>query len=133
MTAPAPVPDSFLRDYAETRRFMAGRPTSAELSPDSSAVLFLRSRPRSEVQALFETDLRTGQTRQLLDPEEILAGAAQSLTAEERAQLERQRVAARGFTRFELSRDGRRVVLGLSGTPCLIPRPTSAARTLRTG
>lgn len=133
MTAPLPPTDSFLRDYAETRRFMAGRPASAELSPDGSAVLFLRSGPRSEVQALFETDLRTGQTRQLLDPEELLAGAAQSLTAEERAQLERQRVSARGFTRFELSRDGSRVVLGLSGTLCLVERTTGAARTLRTG
>ncbi len=126
-------PDPFLRDYAETRRFMAGRPASAELTPDGSAALFLRSGPRSEVQALYETDLRTGRTRCLLDPEEVLAGAAQSLTAEERAQLERQRVAARGFTQFEVSRDARRVALGLSGTLYLVERTIGAVKTLRAG
>ncbi len=62
------VGESFLRLYAETRRFAAGRPTAARLAPDGQAVLFLRSGPRSPVQALFETDLSTGQTRQLVAP-----------------------------------------------------------------
>ena len=125
--------DAFLRDYAETRRFMAGRPARAKLTPDGQAVLFLRSGPRSDVQALFETDLRTGRTRLVLDPEELGADAAQPLPSEERAQLERQRVAARGFTRFELSRDGQRVLLPFSGELLLLERATGAARTLRAG
>src|SRR3990172_5850388 len=125
--------DAFLRDYAETRRFMAGRPARAKLTPDGQAVLFRGSGPRSDVQALFEAALRTGRTRRVLDPEELGADAAQPLPSEERAQLERQRVAARGFTRFELSGDGQRVVLPFSGELLLLERATGAARTLRAG
>jgi dipeptidyl-peptidase 4 len=133
MTTAPPATGSFLREYAETRQFGAGRPASAKLTPDGEVALFLRSPPRSPVQALFETDLRTGRTRQVLDAEALLAGAAQSLTKEERAQLERQRVSARGFTRLELSRDGRRAVLGLSGRLYLVERATGAVQALHTG
>ena len=132
-SAPPPATDAFLRDYAETRQFGAGRPVSAHLTPDGEVALFLRSGPRSPVQALFETDLRTGRTRELLDAAKLLAGAAESLSKEEHAQLERQRVSARGFTRLELSRDGRRIVLGLSGRLYLVERATGAVQALRTG
>ena len=126
----APAPDPFLRDYAETRRFMAGRPAGARLTRAGEAALFLRSGPRSHVQALYETDLHTGATRLLADPAQLLAGAAQELTAEEQARLERQRVTARGFTRFEVSRDGRRVLLVLSGRLYLLERPGGRTRAL---
>ncbi len=125
--------DRFLRDYAETRRFLAGRPAAVRLTSDGAAALFLRSGPRSDVQALFETDLRTKRTRLALDPEELLAGTAQELSDEERAELERRRVSARGLTSFELSRDGARVVVGFSGRLYLLERLTGAVRTLRTG
>ena len=39
----------FLRDYAETYRFSAGRPAGIKITPDGDAVLFLRSGPRSRV------------------------------------------------------------------------------------
>jgi dipeptidyl-peptidase-4 len=131
--AAPPAADAFLREYAETRRYMAGRPAGARLTADGSAALFLRSGPRSAVQALYETDVTAGRTRELLDAERLLAGAAQSLTREERAELERQRVAARGFTRFDVSKDGRSVVVALSGKLYLVERATGAARALHTG
>src|SRR5919206_2012759 len=130
MSASSPSADTFLREYAETRRYMAGRPAGARLTADGAAALFLRSGPRSPVQALFETDLRTGATRELLDAAKLLAGAAQSLSKEERAALERQRVSARGFTRFELSRDGARIVLALSGRLYAVERATGAVKAL---
>src|SRR4051794_31695425 len=66
--------EDFLRQYAETYRFTLGRPRSAVVTPDGSAVLFLRSQPRSFVQDLYEFDCRTGSERVLLTADKILAG-----------------------------------------------------------
>ncbi|BDG08057.1 S9 family peptidase [Anaeromyxobacter paludicola] len=129
----ARVAESFLHQYAETRRFAAGRPASARLTPDGAAALFLRSGPRSPVQSLFETDLATGQTRELLSAATLLAGAAQVLSPAEKARLERERISARGLTHFELSRDGRRVVVAVGGRLWLYERGTGAVRPLGTG
>jgi dipeptidyl-peptidase-4 len=110
-----PTSDSFLRTFAETRRFVAGTPVAPTFTPDGAQVLFLRSGPRSAVQTLWAFDVATGQTRELLTPEALLHGGSQTLSAEEKARLERQRISARGFTHFLLSEDGARVLVGLSG------------------
>ncbi|HET9551748.1 MAG TPA: DPP IV N-terminal domain-containing protein, partial [Anaeromyxobacteraceae bacterium] len=137
--APAPAPASppaaepFLRRYVETRRFTAGRPARPVLTPDGDAVLFLRSGPRDAVQALFATDLASGETRELASAARLLAGAAAATTAAEQAQLERQRITARGITSFTLSRDGRRVAVTVGGKLFLVDRRSGAATPLRTG
>ncbi|MFY3745115.1 DPP IV N-terminal domain-containing protein [Anaeromyxobacter sp. Red801] len=124
--APAPPPaDPFLRQYAETRGFRAGRPTAVQLSPDGRAALFLRSGPRSRAQALLETDLATGATRRLVE-----ADGAGALTPEEAARLERQRITGRGITHFVLSRDGAHVVYGLGGRLWLLDRAAGRAAPL---
>jgi dipeptidyl-peptidase-4 len=123
----------FLKDYAETRRFMSGRPVGPKVTPDGRAVLFLRAQPRDARQWLYELDLEAGRTRVLLSPESLLAGASETLTAEEKARLERQRVTARGFTAFQLSPDGARVLVALSGRLWLADRASGAARQLETG
>lgn len=116
--APAGAPaDPFLRQYAETRGFRAGRPTGVQLTADGRAALFLRSGPRSRAQALLETDLGTGATRTLVE-----ASGAGPVTAEEAARLERQRITARGITHFTLSPDGARVVYALGGRLWLLER-----------
>src|SRR5436190_584612 len=48
-----PADDRFLEQYALTRRFTAGQPNSIKVTSDGSAVLFLRSPPRSFVQDLY--------------------------------------------------------------------------------
>lgn len=123
----APPADPFLRQYAETRGFRAGRPVAVQLAPGGTAALFLRSGPRSRDQALFETDLATGATRELASGA-APGGAAPS--AAEAARLERQRRPARGITRFRLSPDGARVVYDLGGQVWLLDRATGRAAAL---
>ena len=126
-------PESFLHRYAETRRFAAGLPTEAVLTPEGDAAVFLRSGPRSRVQSLFVTDLHTSETRELASAEALLTGGSAAPTAEERAQLERQRVSAGGITGFQMSKDGKRIVAGLGGKLFLVDRVTGAVALLRTG
>lgn len=116
--------DPFLKLYAETRRFTAGSPVGATVTPDSKEVLFLRSPPKSPVQALYSFDVATGKTRELLTATTLLAGASQTLSAAEKARLERQRISARGFTHFSLSKDGAKVLVGLSGKLYVLDRPS---------
>ena len=115
-TTPGPGPDpSFLRAFAETRGFLLGRPTGIKPTPDGTAVLFLRSPARQPTLALYEFTVATGQTRELVTPAQLLGGAEEQLSVEERARRERMRIVDRGFTSFGLSEDGRLVLLPLSG------------------
>src|SRR5258708_3526067 len=68
------VDAQFLRDYTVTRGCMLGRPTRVKPTPDGSAVVFLRSPPRSPVMHLFEFVVATKQTRELLTPAQLLKG-----------------------------------------------------------
>jgi dipeptidyl-peptidase 4 len=108
-------PPGFLRLHAETRGFMLGRPAHARLTPDGKTALFLRSAARSPVQSLYAFDVASGQTRELCTADQLLKGAAEQLSPEERARRERMRVTARGFTSFEISEDGSRILTSLSG------------------
>ncbi len=127
--ADAPA-DSFLAQLAATSRFRRGRPTAITLTPDGKSVLFLRSGPRSFVQDLYEYDVAGRQERVLLTAESILRGAVERITAEELARRERQRETARGIASFQLSRDGRRLLVPLSGRLFVIERATGAVREL---
>ncbi|HVE81909.1 MAG TPA: DPP IV N-terminal domain-containing protein, partial [Myxococcales bacterium] len=130
---PEPAADDLLRLYAETRHFRSGLPVSPKVARDGTAAFFLRSGPKSDVQSLFMTDVATGQTKEVLSPEQLLAGAREQLTAAERARLERQRISARGFTSFQLSRDGQKLVVTLGGRLYLVTRPAMKVTPLRTG
>jgi dipeptidyl-peptidase-4 len=132
LAANTPIDTKFLRDFAETRRFMAGRPVGAKPTPDGK-VLFLRSGPRDNVQLLFELDVASAQTKQLLSPDDVLKGAQAQLTAAEKAHLERMRITARGFTSFQLSEDGKHILTGLSGKLYAIERPSGKVTQLKTG
>lgn len=116
--------EDFLRQDAATYHFTLGQPKSAKLTRDGSAVLFLRSPARSFVQSLYEFDCRTGNERVLLTAEQILAGGDEKLSAEEKAQRERMRLAARGIARFDLSADGTKILVPLSGRLFVFARAT---------
>src|SRR5256885_15194703 len=93
-----PLDTRYLRDHAETRGFMLGRPVKPKPSPDGKAVPFLRSQARVPKLRLYEFDLATRKTRDMLTPEQVLKGAAEHPTPEGEAPPQRQRVSARGFT-----------------------------------
>lgn len=116
--------EDFLRQYAETYRFSLGRPRSAQMAPDGSAVLFLRSRPRSFVHDLYEFDCQSQSERVLLTASQILVGGErqEELSAEEKALRERLRLATRGIARFDLSDDGTKILVPLTNRLFVIER-----------
>src|SRR5438045_3030660 len=96
----------YFRDIAETRNFTLGRPVSPKITPDGKFAIFLRSRPRDPTLLLWELDLASGRERELLTPAQLLGGAEEKLSAEEKARRERQRQSLKGFTAFQMSKDG---------------------------
>jgi dipeptidyl-peptidase 4 len=123
----------FLEDFSQTRRFLSGRPVGARLLPDNKTVLFLRAQPRSPEQQLLALDVETGAVRELLTPQALLNGAQETLSVEEKARLERQRVTARGFISFKLSDDGARLLTVLSGKPYVYELASGKVTALETG
>ncbi|TMQ73579.1 MAG: S9 family peptidase, partial [Candidatus Eisenbacteria bacterium] len=112
-------------------RFRAGRPTAISLTLDGRAVLFLRSGSRDVVQDLYAYDVATRKERVLLSAAGLLAGAEEHLSVEERARRERQRQSARGITSYQLSHDGRRILVPLGGRLFVVERLTGAMRGLK--
>jgi dipeptidyl-peptidase-4 len=129
----APLDNRYLRDYAQTRGFMLGRPVRAKPTPDGKAVLFLRAKARVPKMSLFEFDVATGKTRLLLTPQQVLKGATEKLTPEEKARRERMRVSVGGFANFHLSDDGRLILVSLSGRLYVYRRADGDIRELATG
>ena len=113
---------AYFRNIAETRSYTLGRPVSPRLTPDGSAVLFLRGGARDRVLRLYELNLATGKERELITPAQILGNGEEKVSAEEKARRERARVTARGFTRFDLTKDGTRLLVTLSGKLYLVNR-----------
>ncbi|MCP3102914.1 S9 family peptidase [Myxococcus sp. K15C18031901] len=125
--------DTFLRQLAETRNFSSGRPVGVRITPDEKQVLFLRTQPTSNVQTLYAFDVATGQTQEVLTPEAILKGSEETLTPEEKARRERMRVSARGFTTYQVSEDGSRLLVPLSGRLYVVERASGKVTELKTG
>src|SRR5438093_8571121 len=121
------VSDSaFLGQWAATYHFSLGRPNSIRVTPAGDAVLFLRSGPRSFVQALHSFDTATGREQVLLTASSILAGAEERLSVEERARRERQRKTARGIASYQISDDGREILVPLAGRLFVVERGSPA-------
>lgn len=130
---PRLVNPGYLRDHAVTRGFMLGRPGKAVPTPDGRTVLFLRAQARVPQLELYEFNCATGETRLLLTPAQVLQGAEEKLSPEEKARRERMRVSVGGFTDFQLSKDGSRILVSLSGKLHVVSRATGETRLLKTG
>src|SRR5271165_5795688 len=99
-------------ELAATRNYELGYPVKAMPTPDGAAVLYLRAGgPRDTTQHLFEYDLTSNQERELVTPAMLLGGGEENLSVEEKARRERARVTVKGFTDFQLTADGAKVML----------------------
>ncbi len=120
----------FLDQYAATYRFRLGRPASLQGTPDGSHVYFLRSGPRSFERDLYRLDLKTGAESIVVSAADLLGGAREVLTPEEKARRERQRSAARGIASFKLSKDGSKLLVPLSGKLWVVSTDSGFAQKL---
>ncbi|MFF9159680.1 alpha/beta fold hydrolase [Streptomyces longwoodensis] len=93
--------DSFPRRHARTQRFTLGAPRSFTVAPDGSRVVFLRSHSGTDrANALWVLDPADGAERLAADPYALLGGAAEDLSAEERARRERSREGGAGIVAY---------------------------------
>lgn len=129
----APAPDTFARDYAETRGFSRGRPNAIHVTPDGSTVLYLESGPRSGKLGLYAFDVASGKASELITPAEVLGGKQETVSVEEQARRERMRQTEQGFTDYALSKDGNRVLLPLSGKIWVLDRKPRALHAVYQG
>jgi dipeptidyl-peptidase-4 len=126
-----PLDAQFLKLFVETGGFSLGRPVSPKPTPDGKAVLFLSSGPKSRKRAIYEFDVATAKTRELLSAETLLQGAEENLTPEEKARRERMRVTAGGFADFQFDESGQFLLLPLSGKLFVFDRKSEKARELK--
>jgi dipeptidyl-peptidase 4 len=106
----------FLEQFAATNRFRLGQPTAITITPDASAVLFLRAENgRSFKQDLWMFDIASKQERLLLTADQLLGGQEENLSPEELARRERMRMSSRGISSYQVSDDGKQLLVPLSG------------------
>jgi len=112
----------YFRELVETRNYSLGQPVSPQITPDGKAVVFLRGGARDPVLRLYEFTIADRNLREILTPEKLLQGAEEKLSVEERSRRERERQSLRGFTSFQLSKDGNRLLVALSSRLYLVAR-----------
>ena len=108
--------DDFLRLFARTGRFRYGEPREFTVSPDGRRVVYLRSEGGTDpVTRLRVLDLGSGRERLVADPDVLLGGRAEELSAQERARRERSRQQGGGIVGYSTDRAVRRAAFVLSG------------------
>lgn len=107
---------SFPRQYARTQRFTLGAPRAFSVSPDGERVVFVRSASGTErTHRLWVLDVESATERLAADPEALLAGAAEELSAEERARRERSREGSAGIVGYAVDGAVELAAFALSG------------------
>jgi len=110
------VPDTFPRRQAATRRFTLGAPRRVTVTPDGTAVVFLRSRSgRDPVTCLWRLDAATGEETLLVDPLTLDVPGEEDQPPEERARRERVREQSGGVVEYATDAEMRTAVVVLSG------------------
>ena len=99
MRTTEPAEDSFPRRSARTGRFTFGAPRLLQPSADGERVAFLRSGSGTQrATSLWVLDVAAATERLVVDPADLLSGAGENLSAEERSRRERMRESGAGIT-----------------------------------
>ncbi|MEU3464406.1 prolyl oligopeptidase family serine peptidase [Streptomyces sp. NPDC006733] len=124
---------SFPRQHARTQRLSLGAPRAFTVSPDGERVTFLRSRSGTDASnLLWVLDPESGQERVAADPAELLAGAGEELSAQERARRERSREGSSGVVGYAVDRAVELAAFALSGRLFVAELRAGTARELST-
>jgi dipeptidyl-peptidase-4 len=126
--------DSYPRLAARTLRFTLGVPRNVTVSPDGATVRFIRT-PDGVTRSgqLWEFDVATGTESVLVDPQDVLAGAAEDLSPEERSRRERARESAGGLVSYDVDDTGRWACFTLSGRLFAVHLGARAVHELQAG
>ncbi|MFG2502539.1 prolyl oligopeptidase family serine peptidase [Streptomyces sp. NPDC048441] len=108
---------SFPRMHARTQRFTLGAPRAFTVAPDGCRVTFLRSSSGTDrANQLWVLDLTDGAVERVAaDPQALLNGAAERLSAEERARRERSREGGAGIVGYATDAAVELATFALSG------------------
>ncbi len=103
-----------------------------QVAPDGSRVTFLRGKDTNRNQLdLWEYDVASGQTRMLVDSRVVLPGE-ETLSDEEKARRERQRIAGlSGIVDYQWAPDSRRLLFPLGGELYLYDLERSGSAAVR--
>ncbi len=126
------VDESFVSQFAATYGFRLGNPQEVTVAPDGD-VLFTRTEPRGFVATLYQLNGSDQSVEKLVDVATLLGAGEESLSVEEKARRERLRQATRGISGYELSTDGKRILVPLSGRLFAVDRATVKVTALDTG
>ncbi|MEV7109682.1 S9 family peptidase [Streptomyces anulatus] len=122
---------SFPRQQARTQRFTLGAPRAFTVSPDETCVIFLRSMSGTDrTTRLWVLDPATGEERVAADPEVLLGGSAEKLSAQERARRERTREGSSGIVSYAVDAAAELAAFALSGKVYVAELRAGTARAL---
>ncbi|MFI5652040.1 prolyl oligopeptidase family serine peptidase [Streptomyces anulatus] len=122
---------SFPRQQARTQRFTLGAPRAFTVSPDETRVIFLRSMSGTDrTTRLWVLDPTTGEERVAADPEVLLGGSAEKLSAQERARRERTREGSSGIVSYAVDAAAELAAFALSGKVYVAELRAGTARAL---
>ncbi|WP_228990504.1 S9 family peptidase [Streptomyces sp. DH8] len=122
---------SFPRQQARTQRFTLGAPRAFTVSPDETRVIFLRSTSGTDrTNRLWVLDPATGEERIAADPEVLLGGSAERLSAQERARRERTREGSSGIVSYAVDAAAELAAFALSGKVYVAELRAGTARAL---
>src|SRR2546423_13115056 len=96
----------YFRELVETRNYSLGQPVSPQITPDGTAVIFLRGGGRGPRLPLFEVTIRGGKVGEILTPGKNPPGGGGEITGGGKKPRGRGRPSPRGVHSVSLLKEG---------------------------